>query len=52
MAAKGKSTHTVSSAMPKTPERQGNKSIRLTVAPVRKGRDISGQSKKGLGKPY
>ena len=52
MPANGKSTHVVSSAMPKTEDRQGQKSVRFTVAPVRLDRNVGGQSKKGLGKPH
>lgn len=51
-AANGKSTHTVSSAMPKTGARQGQGSIRFTTAPVRLDRSVGSQSKKGLGKPH
>lgn len=47
-----KTTHVTTSAMPKKASAEGEKSRLLTTAPVRLGRNVSGQSRKGLGKPY
>ncbi len=43
-----KTTHVTTSSMPK---REGTTDRRIAVAPVRLGRNVSGQSRKGLGKP-
>lgn len=44
-----KTTHVTTSAMPKG---YGKESRHVTTAPVRKGPDVKGQAKKGLGKPH
>jgi len=46
-----KTTHVTTSAMPKAAGKSGDKSTRMTTAPVRLGRAVASQSRKGLGKP-
>lgn len=51
MAESQKSVHVVSSTMPKAPGKTGEHCRAYVTAPPRLGRNVSGQSKKGLGTP-
>jgi hypothetical protein len=51
VAESQKSVHVVSSTMPKAPGKTGEHCRAYVTAPPRLGRNVSGQSKKGLGTP-